>query len=106
MTVHSFLGEGRNKKKSKRTNRAGQTKLENERRFIEHVILDEMSMVGLSLLAWLSNIIATAKQADPIVPIGGVNYEQYSQWNQKSARVLVLQINLCCHNSTRDENNR
>ena len=50
-----------------------QTQLDNEWRFIEYVILDEMSMVGLSLLARLSNIIATAKHADPIVPIGGVN---------------------------------
>ena len=54
MTVHSFLGEERNKRKSKRTNRAGQTKLENEWRFIEYFILDEMSMVGLSLLARLT----------------------------------------------------
>ena len=68
MTVHSFLGEGTNKKKSKRTNRAGQTKLENEWRFIEYVILDEMSMVGLSLLARLSNITTTAKHADPVLP--------------------------------------
>ena len=84
MTVHSFLGEGRNKKRSKRTNRAGQTKLENEWRFIEYLILDEMSMVGLSLLARLSNIIATAKHADPIVPIGGVNLILFGDYMQYS----------------------
>lgn len=85
MTVHSFLGEGRNtKRKVKRSDRAGRTKLENEWRFIEYVILNEMSMVGLSLLARLSNIVTTAKHADPIVPFGGVNlilfggYMQYS----------------------------
>ena len=76
MTVHSFLGQERNKKKSKRTSRAGQTKLENEWRFMEYVILDEMFMVGLRLLAWLSNIITTAKHADPIVPVGAVILEQ------------------------------
>ena len=84
MTVHSFLGEGRNKRKAKRTNRAGQTKLENEWRFIEYVILDEMSMVGLGLLARLSNIIATAKHADPIVPIGGVNLILFGDYMQYS----------------------
>ena len=47
MTVHSFLGEGRNnKRKSKRSDRAGQTKLENEWRFIEYVILDEMLLAS------------------------------------------------------------
>ena len=84
MTVHSFLGEGRNKRKAKRTNRAGQTKLENEWRFIEYLILDEMSMIGQSLLARLSNIIATAKHADPIVPIGGVNLILFGDYMQYS----------------------
>ena len=84
MTVRSFLGEGRNKKKSKSTHRAGQTKLENEWRFIEYVILDEMSMVGLSLLARLSNIIVTSKHADPIVPIGGVNLILFGDYMQYS----------------------
>lgn len=85
MTIHSFLGEGRNnKQKSRRANRAGQTKLENEWRFIEYVILDEMSMVGLSLLARLSSIIATAKHADPVVPFGGVNLILFGDFMQYS----------------------
>ena len=55
MTIHSFLGEGRNRKtRSTNTNRPGQTKLENTWRFVEYIILDEMSMVGLSLLARLN----------------------------------------------------
>ena len=84
MTFHSFLGEGRPKRKSKVTNHAGQTRLENEWRFIEYFILDEMSMVGLSLLARLSNIIATAKHADPIVPTGGVNFILFGDYMQCS----------------------
>ena len=31
-------------------------------------------MVGLSLVVRLSNVIATAKHADPIVQFGGVNF--------------------------------
>jgi hypothetical protein len=92
MTIHSFLGEGRNTKTNpnpNRMSRPGQSKLENVWRFVEYVILDEMSMVGLSLLARLSKIIATAKHADPIAPMGGVNiilfgdYMQYSPVRDK-----------------------
>ncbi|CAF4095943.1 unnamed protein product [Rotaria magnacalcarata] len=52
MTIHSFLGYGRNRKsKSKVINRPGQMTHENAWRFVEYVILDEMSMVGISFLA-------------------------------------------------------
>jgi ATP-dependent exoDNAse (exonuclease V) alpha subunit len=85
MTIHSFLGESRNPKaRLKVQTRPGQTTLENNWRYVEYVIIDEMSMVGLSLLARLSKVIATAKHADPAVPMGGVNviffgdYMQYS----------------------------
>jgi hypothetical protein len=85
MTIHSFLGEGRNrKKKSKTMNRPGQMTLENRWRFVEYIILDEMSMVGLSLLARLNKLVATAKHCDPMSTMGGINiiffgdYIQYS----------------------------
>ncbi|CAF1598294.1 unnamed protein product [Adineta ricciae] len=85
MTIHSFLGDGRNRKaKSKTMNRPGQITLENTWRFVEYLILDEMSMVGLSLLARLNKLVATAKHCDPMVAMGGINiiffgdYIQYS----------------------------
>jgi ATP-dependent exoDNAse (exonuclease V) alpha subunit len=85
MTIHSFLGESRNPKaKLKLQTRPGQTTLENNWRFVEYLIIDEMSMVGLSLLARLSKVIESAKHADPILPVGGINviffgdYMQYS----------------------------
>lgn len=85
MTIHSFLGESRNKKaRSTVDGLPGQATLEKSWRHIEYLIIDEMSMVGLNLLARLSKVIATAKHADPIVPMGGINviffgdYMQYS----------------------------
>ncbi|CAF1498169.1 unnamed protein product [Adineta ricciae] len=85
MTIHSFLGEGRNRKhKSKVMNRPGQVTKENIWRFVEYIILDEMSMVGLSLLARLNKLVATAKHHDPMSTMGGINiiffgdYIQYS----------------------------
>ena len=85
MTIHSFLGDGRNRKtKSKVVNRPGQMTLENAWRFVEYMILDEMSMVGLSLLARLNKLVATAKHCDPMAAMGGINiiffgdYIQYS----------------------------
>lgn len=85
MTVHSFLGDGRKRKtKSKVMSRPGDMKLENAWRFVEYIILDEMSMVGLSLLARLNKLVATAKHCDPMSKMGGINiiffgdYIQYS----------------------------
>ncbi|CAF2150657.1 unnamed protein product [Rotaria magnacalcarata] len=86
LTIHSFLGEGRKnaKKKQTRTFRPGDTKLENEWRHVKYLIIDEMSMVGLSLLARLNRIVKTAKHINSEVPFGGVNaiffgdYLQYS----------------------------
>ncbi|CAF5039162.1 unnamed protein product [Rotaria sp. Silwood1] len=72
MTIHSFLGEQRNSGKS-RTIKPGDSKLEKEWRLIEYLLIDEMSMVGLTLLAKLNRIICAAKHADPQVPFGGVN---------------------------------
>ena len=109
-------------------NCSGQMTLENTWQFVEYIILDEMSMVGLSLLARLNKLVATAKHRDPMIAMGGINlilfkdYIQYSpvfdkslhynfstttvnntnkntklptenEIQQKSARVLILQIN-------------
>ncbi|CAF5169611.1 unnamed protein product, partial [Rotaria magnacalcarata] len=86
LTIHSFLGESRkdSKKKQTRTFRPGDTKLENEWRHVKYLIIDEMSMVGLSLLARLNRIVKTAKHINSDIPFGGVNviffgdYLQYS----------------------------
>ncbi|CAF5043370.1 unnamed protein product, partial [Rotaria magnacalcarata] len=86
LTIHSFLGESRksSKKKQTRTFRPGDIKLENEWRHVKYLIIDEMSMVGLSLLARLNRIVKTAKHTNSDIPFGGVNviffgdYLQYS----------------------------
>ncbi|CAF1532473.1 unnamed protein product, partial [Rotaria sp. Silwood1] len=72
MTIHSFLGEQRNSGKP-RTIKPGDLKLEKEWRLVEYLLIDEMSMVGLNLLAKLNRIICSAKRVDPQVPFGGVN---------------------------------
>ncbi|CAF4471508.1 unnamed protein product, partial [Rotaria sp. Silwood2] len=72
MTIHSFLGEQRNSGKP-RTIKPGDSKLEKEWRLVEYLLIDEMSMVGLNLLAKLNRIICSAKHADPQVSFGGVN---------------------------------
>jgi hypothetical protein len=72
MTIHSFLGEQRNSSKP-RTIKPGDSKLEKEWRSVEYLLIDEMSMVGLTLLAKLNRIICSAKHVDPQVPFGGVN---------------------------------
>ncbi|CAF1454461.1 unnamed protein product [Rotaria sp. Silwood1] len=72
MTIHSFLGEHRNSGKS-RTLKSGDSKLEKEWGLVEYLLIDEMTMVGLSLLATLNRIISAAKHADPQIPFGGVN---------------------------------
>jgi ATP-dependent exoDNAse (exonuclease V) alpha subunit len=86
LTIHSFLGESRktSRKKERKTFRPGDTKLENEWRHVKYLIIDEMSMVGLSLLARLNRIVKTAKHINTDAPFGGVNviffgdYLQYS----------------------------
>lgn len=72
MTIHSFLGEQRNSRKS-RTIKPGDSKLEQEWRLVEYLLIDEMSMVGLTLLAKLNRIMSAAKHVDPQIPFGGVN---------------------------------
>ncbi|CAF1361742.1 unnamed protein product [Adineta ricciae] len=72
MTIHSFLDEQRSSRKP-RTIKPGDSKLENEWRPVEYLLIDEMSMVGLTLLGKLNRIMCSAKHVDPQVPFGGVN---------------------------------
>ena len=85
MTIHSFLGEGRNRKtRSTRMNCPGQMILEKTWRFVEYIILDEMSMVGLSLLARLNKLVATAKHHDPMIAMGDINLILFGDYIQYS----------------------
>lgn len=85
MTIHSFLGDGRNRKtRSKVENRPAQAKLENMWRLVEYIILDEMSMIGLSLLARLNKLVTTAKHCDPMTPMGGINIILFGDYIQYS----------------------
>ncbi|CAF4062556.1 unnamed protein product, partial [Adineta steineri] len=104
MTIHSFLGEGRNrKKKSKNMDRPGQTKLENAWRFVEYIILDEMSMVGLSLLSRLNKLVATAKHCDPMTTMGGINlilFGDYIQYSPVFDKPLYYNFSTTMDNNT------
>ncbi|CAF3303782.1 unnamed protein product [Rotaria sp. Silwood2] len=82
MIIHSFLGEQRNSEKA-RTIKPGDLKLEKEYALVEYLLIDEMNMVGLTLLAQLNRIMCAAKHADPQVPFGGVNimfFDNYLQY--------------------------
>ncbi|CAF4151200.1 unnamed protein product, partial [Adineta steineri] len=72
MTIHSFLGEQRNSEKP-RTIKPGDSKLEKQCGLVEYLLLDEMSMVGLTLLGKLNRIMSAAKHVDPQIPFGGIN---------------------------------
>ena len=72
MTIHLFLDEQRHSGKP-RTIKPGDSKLEKEWRFVEYLLIDKMSMVGLTLLANLNRIICAAKHADPQIPFDGVS---------------------------------
>ncbi|CAF1553130.1 unnamed protein product, partial [Adineta ricciae] len=73
-TIHSFLGEQRNSGKP-RTIKPGDLKLEKEWTLVEYLLIDEMSLVGLTLLGKLNRILCAAKHADPQIPFG--DYLQY-----------------------------
>ena len=72
MTIHSFLGEQRSSGKA-RTIKPGDSQLEKEWANIEYLVIDEISMAGLTLLGKLNRIICAAKHTDPQLPFGGVN---------------------------------
>ncbi|CAF5157358.1 unnamed protein product, partial [Rotaria magnacalcarata] len=85
-------------------------KLENEWRHVKYSIIDEMSMIGLSLLARLNRIVKTAKHINSEIPFGGVNviflgdYLQYSPVLDRplyhsctsSEQIMERQIDMQC----------
>ena len=98
MTIHSFLGEQRNSGKS-RTIKPGDLKLEKEWRLIEYLLIDEMSMVGLTLLAKLNRIISAAKHVDPQIPFVCVNvifFGDYLQYRPVYDAPLHTDFTLSC----------
>jgi len=86
LTIHSFLGECYKgpKKQRARTFKPGDMKLETQWRDVRYLIIDEMSMVGLNLLARLNRIVKTAKHFKPEVPFGGVNVIFFGDFLQDS----------------------
>ena len=64
--------------------RPGQMTLDNTWRLAKYIILDEMSTVGLSLLARLNKLVATAKHRDPMIAMGGINLILFGDYIQYS----------------------
>jgi hypothetical protein len=107
MTVHSFLGEGRTRRdRSTSLKRPGQMTLENAWRFVEYLIVDEMSMVGLSLLARLNKLVTTAKHCDPMTAMGGINlilFGDYIQYSPVFDKPLYYNFSTTMVNSTNNK---
>lgn len=105
MTIHFFLGDRRNRKnKSNVINRSSQTKFENEWRFVEYIILDEMSMVGLSLLGRLNKLVAMAKHCDLMIAMGGINiilFGDYIQYSPVFDKPLYYDFSVAMSNNTK-----
>ncbi|CAF4479188.1 unnamed protein product, partial [Didymodactylos carnosus] len=69
-TIHSFLVPVQGVHESVRPD---DSKVEREWQDVEYVFIDEMSMVGLNLLAPLAETITLGKSAPAELPFGGVN---------------------------------
>ncbi|CAF1477143.1 unnamed protein product [Adineta steineri] len=72
-TTHSFLAYVRSTKRQKKTVTAGSSNVENDWKAVEYLIIDEISMVGLRLIARLNEILTLGKRAPPEIPFGGIN---------------------------------
>ena len=72
-TIHSFLTYLRSTKRQKKTMKPGFSNVENNWKNVEYLIIDEISMVGLKLLARLNEILTLGKRTPPEVPFGGIN---------------------------------
>ncbi|CAF1559154.1 unnamed protein product, partial [Adineta ricciae] len=72
-TIHSFLGYLRSTKRQKKTSKPGSSNIENDWKHVDYLIIDEISMVGLRLLAQLNELLTSGKRAPPEVPFGGIN---------------------------------
>ena len=72
MTIRSFLGQQRQSEKPQAM-KSGDSKLEREWELVDYRSIDEMSLVGLTLLAKPNRIICVTKYISLRVPLGGVN---------------------------------
>jgi hypothetical protein len=72
-TIHSFLAYLRSTKRQKKTVKPGSSNVEKDWKHVEYLVIDEISMVGLGLLARLNELLTLGKRALPEVPFGGIN---------------------------------
>jgi hypothetical protein len=72
-TIHSFLTYIRSTKRQKKTIKPGASNVENDWKYVEYLIIDEISMVGLRLLARLNEVLTLSKRTPPELPFGGIN---------------------------------
>ena len=72
-TIHSFLTYIRHTRRQRKTTKPGFLNIENDWKNVEYLIIDEISMVGLKLLARLNEVLTLGKRAPPEVPFGGIN---------------------------------
>src|SRR4051812_40961636 len=62
-TIHSFLTYLRSTKRQKKTMKPGFSNVENDWKNVEYLTIDEISMVGLKLLARLNETLTLGKRA-------------------------------------------
>ncbi|CAF2751820.1 unnamed protein product [Rotaria sp. Silwood2] len=82
MTIHSFLKDSKRKSKKKRVLTPGDSSIQNEWHHVQYIFIDEISMVGLRLLARFHEILTIAKSSDPSVPFGGINLVFFGDFMQ------------------------
>ena len=72
-TIHSFLAYLHNTRRQNKTTKPVSSNIEKNWRHVDYLIIDEISMVGLRLLARLNELLTLGKRAPPEVPFGGIN---------------------------------
>ena len=72
-TIHSFLAYIRSSKRQKKAAKPGSGTIESDWKHVEYLIIDEISMVGLRLIAQLNELLTLGKRTPPEVPFGGIN---------------------------------
>lgn len=61
-TIHSSLGYLRSTKRQKKTVQPGSPNVESDWKHVEYLIIDEISMIGLRLLARLNELLTLGKR--------------------------------------------
>jgi hypothetical protein len=64
-TIHSFLPYLRSTKRQKKTMKPGSLNVENDWKYVEYLIIDEISMVELQLVARLNELLTFWKRRHP-----------------------------------------